>query len=461
MTVQMTEEQFVRMMRYITEGYVSSGNFSRCTARFKGSREEEEVENFIKTVECYKTVKKISEEDAIQGFPVLLEDFAAAWWQGVKQEAKTLGDALKLVRQHFAPAKPDYKIYMEIFETNQQPGEASDTFICEKRSLFSQLPEPKPTEFMQIGMIFELLHIDIRKHIKREEMQNFTNLLHKAREVEIIAIERKLAHTQIKPAAETPTSKRCNISGSRGHDELTCHKNKNSAVAKSPSQDTPSNETESMLKCFGCGTTDCHRSNCPYCLKGITPSHKKLEFYSVNKKVGEATESRYKQRNDQIGREPRTSKEEDRNIAATHLNEKSVPERTLKLLARVDTLREAQEEKAKTQQSSQIHLYKIRRPVPGHQPGEIQWIQNHPQYVERIHRARLAPKREGLYVILQKYRPSNYAVGDIDGKIIVKCHTSISRKSFNADNDKPNTKRRRGRLKKQVLTRGVTNFVMV
>lgn len=442
MAVQMSEEQFARMMRYITEGYVASSSFSRCTARFKGSREEEEVKNFIKTVEFYKTVEKISDEDAIQGFPVLLEDFAAAWWQGVKQEAKTLGDALTLVRQHFAPAKPDYKIYMDIFETNQQPGVASDTFICEKRSLFSQLPEPKPTEFMQIGMIFELLHIDIRKHIKREEMQTFTNLLHKAREVEIIAIERKLAYTQNKPAAVTPTSKRCSISGSRGHDELTCHKSKNSAVAKSPSQDTPSNETDSMLKCFGYGTTDCHRSNCPYCWKGITPSHKKLEFYSVNKKVGEATESRYKQRNDEIGREPRTSKEEDRNIAATHLNEKSVPERTLKLLAQVDTLREAM-----IQQTSQIHLDNIRRPVPGQQPAKIQWIRSHPQYVERIHRARLAPKREGLYVILQKYRPANYTVGDIDEKKIGKCHTSISRKSFNANNDKPKPKRRRERLK--------------
>lgn len=89
MAVQMSDEQFQQLIAGMSKAKVESGSFSRCTARFKGSRIEARVDEFIRTIECYKTIENISEENAIQGFPLLLEDFASTWWKGIQHEAKT------------------------------------------------------------------------------------------------------------------------------------------------------------------------------------------------------------------------------------------------------------------------------------------------------------------------------------------------------------------------------------
>lgn len=285
MAVQMTEEQFARMLEGMTNARVSAGSFSKCTARFRGSRIEAKVDEFIRTIECYKKIEKVSEENALQGFPLLLEDFAATWWNGVQHEARTFADACRLVRKHFSPAKPDYKIYIEIFGTAQQPNIPTDTFICEKRSLFSQIPEPKPTESMQIGMIFGLLHIDIRKHIKREDMTTFSILLQKAREVELIESEQKQAQPSLTPVK--PQKKRCNYCRQIGHEEINCRKKEKGILRPvEPTNQKLSNDESSSRRCYGCGAPGYYRSNCPSCSTDIKPSPKKVEFYTMNTKFG-------------------------------------------------------------------------------------------------------------------------------------------------------------------------------
>lgn len=230
-TVQMTDDQFARLMEGMSNAKISTSSFSKCTARFKGCRSEAKVDEFIQTIKCYKTVENNSDGNAIQGFPLLLEDFASTWWKGIQHEAKTFEDAICLVRKHFSPVKPDYKIYMEIFRTAQQSHIPTDTFICEKRSLFSQLPQPRPTESMQIGMIFGVIYIDIPKEIKRESIKNFSDLLQKAREVEIIENERKQSLSC--QATTKAQSKQCTYLRRQGHEEIDCRSKRN-LKARSP-----------------------------------------------------------------------------------------------------------------------------------------------------------------------------------------------------------------------------------
>lgn len=65
------------------------GSFSRCTSRFSGDRDAVKVNDFIHTISVYKSVEHISDEDALIGLPLLLEKFAATWWQGVQSEVHT------------------------------------------------------------------------------------------------------------------------------------------------------------------------------------------------------------------------------------------------------------------------------------------------------------------------------------------------------------------------------------
>lgn len=76
----------------------SKGSFSRCSTRFKGERDPVKVEEFIATIKVYKDIERIDDAEAMQGLPLLLEENAATWWQGVKDEANNWENAIKLIR---------------------------------------------------------------------------------------------------------------------------------------------------------------------------------------------------------------------------------------------------------------------------------------------------------------------------------------------------------------------------
>ena len=73
---------------------------------------------------------KINDEDAISGLPLLLEDYAVTWWQGVKDDISTWTEAITALRNAFAPTRPSYMIFAEIFEKKQTKGQLTDEFVC-------------------------------------------------------------------------------------------------------------------------------------------------------------------------------------------------------------------------------------------------------------------------------------------------------------------------------------------
>ncbi|XP_055839265.1 activity-regulated cytoskeleton associated protein 1-like [Episyrphus balteatus] len=162
----------------------SKGSFSNCSSRFGGQRDHDAVEQFTTSMETYKEVEHISDEDALRGISLLFYGLASTWWQGVKREAKTWNDAIELIRSHFSPTKPPYQVYMEIFQSNQNASTAIDTFVCQKRALLAQLPEGRHNEETEIDLIYGLLNVKYRKHIARHDVKTFRDLLEKGRVIE-------------------------------------------------------------------------------------------------------------------------------------------------------------------------------------------------------------------------------------------------------------------------------------
>jgi len=129
-------------------------------------------------------VEGISDKDALKGLPLLFNNIAVIWWKGVRRDAKTWPDALKLLRDHFSPTKPSYQLYMEIFETKQAHGEVIDSFVCKQRALLAKLPEGRHDEETELDFIFGLMQPKYRESIPRHEIKTFRELLDRGRTVE-------------------------------------------------------------------------------------------------------------------------------------------------------------------------------------------------------------------------------------------------------------------------------------
>jgi hypothetical protein len=241
--VQMTSEQLQQLIESVRSAALASvpaaaaasaptqskGSFTNCSSRFGGQRDHDAVEQFITSMETYKEIEHISDEDALRGISLLFYGLASTWWQGVKREAKTWEEAIELIRSHFSPTKPAYQIYMEIFQSSQTTGTAIDTFVCQKRALLAQLPEGRHNEETEIDLIYGLLHINYRKHIARHDVKTFRDLLEKGRIIEHNNAEAYEAPASAETSTEKASSggaKRCSYCNFRGHTVENCRKKK-------------------------------------------------------------------------------------------------------------------------------------------------------------------------------------------------------------------------------------------
>lgn len=129
--------QFRELMSGLSMRQETRSTFSNCTARFSGGRNSTKVEDFLVTILVYKEAEGISDLYALTSLPLLLDGYASSWWQGVQDEARTFTDAVYLLRNAFAPVKPDWRIFSEICQERQKTFETTDEFICRKRRLFA------------------------------------------------------------------------------------------------------------------------------------------------------------------------------------------------------------------------------------------------------------------------------------------------------------------------------------
>lgn len=244
---QMTNEQLQKLIEAmmasakLTAGETTNtkkvkGSFSNCSSRFGGQRDHEAVEEFITSIETYKDIEEISDEDALKGLSLLFYGLASVWWQGVRREAKTFQEAIALIREHFSPTKPPYQIYLEIFEKKQEDHVAIDTFVCHKRALLAQLPSGRHDVATELDLIYGLLNIKYRRHIARHDIASFKDLLERGRIIEHNSQE----DSETKPSGPMKghkASKRCTYCNYRGHTFEHCRKRKAGKKDESEEED--------------------------------------------------------------------------------------------------------------------------------------------------------------------------------------------------------------------------------
>uniref|UniRef100_A0A1I8N8S4 Uncharacterized protein n=1 Tax=Musca domestica TaxID=7370 RepID=A0A1I8N8S4_MUSDO len=137
--VSLSTEQFKELLEAVNKQSEKWGSFSGYRSRFNGERNPVKVEEFISAVTPYKTVESISDANAVNGMPMLLEGEAVELWHGVKSKATTFADIEMRLRDAFSPPKPTWRIYAKINESKQQKNEPTDAFMYKERSFFSQL----------------------------------------------------------------------------------------------------------------------------------------------------------------------------------------------------------------------------------------------------------------------------------------------------------------------------------
>lgn len=266
----------------------SSSNFSKCSARFSGCRSDD-VEAFIDAVQVYKNCLQISDENAVMGFSLLLTKEAARWWQGIKKSTSTWEDAIVRLRSAFGARRPPFMIYKELFQMSQG-NENTDIFISKVRALLAKLPDGDLCEKVELDITYSLLDRRIRKRLDRESVQNFDELLRKARAIEDSLTESKATGSKvteeepkkkIPPASQRDSSSNscvpsaeginkqkklfCAYCKSHSHLKINCDKlaNKNKPISE--------------IKCYSCNAPNVTRSQCKNC------NNKNVEtFYSVS-----------------------------------------------------------------------------------------------------------------------------------------------------------------------------------
>uniref|UniRef100_A0A2A4J1D1 Retrotransposon gag domain-containing protein n=1 Tax=Heliothis virescens TaxID=7102 RepID=A0A2A4J1D1_HELVI len=303
--VVMTDQQLVFLLQALRSQPAQgaplpppvSTNLSNCSARFNGSGD---VRAFTDSVQIYKDCVGVTDDIALRGLPMLLTDFAATWWQGVRHSVATWQEAIHLLRQTFGPRLPPHRIYREIF-SREQGEERTDIFVCRVRALIAQLPpHTLPENPVQLDMVYGLLSRRIRERVARNSFSSFSELLQHARSVEDVLDEmhapapaRRAPPASAAPmpplfqpsassyapavksfdnASQVRARPRCSYCKIFGHQKEECRKllNKSNSTpepVKSEPAAVAQPELRPSVTCFGCGAPGVTRSNCSVCIE--------------------------------------------------------------------------------------------------------------------------------------------------------------------------------------------------
>ncbi|KAJ8950954.1 hypothetical protein NQ318_008395 [Aromia moschata] len=260
--IVITDEQFQSLISGMTLALSNAnrtsnfdGNFSKCASRFAGNKDED-VEAFIDAITVYKDCVNISDENAIRGLPMLLDQNA-----GIKATILTWDDALTSLRHTFGFNKLPHKIFKELFSREQ-----------------ARLPEtPELHSTHKLDMIYGLLHKRIRHRLPRDQVTSFADLIQKARSIEDSFAENVSIQGKSKPNHDSEENKasrtrsKCSFCKNFGHVQSECRKH---AVQQGKQPQTSTDQkpatTSTTITCFGCGKPGYIRSQCPNCRTNST-----------------------------------------------------------------------------------------------------------------------------------------------------------------------------------------------
>lgn len=268
-----TAEALEELVRKLQPPAGGPKHFTHCPARFRGEYSAEAVADFLASADFFKISEGISDQNAVRGLSLLLEGPAHTWWMGIKSDDTTWGEAMRLIREEFAPRPRAYQVYLDVFSSAQEAHVPTGSFVAQKRALLAQLPTP-PCEEVQLDMVYGLLKPQIRDRIPREKISTFSELLSKARDVEPHTTNKENKPPNALPNNGTGKAKprvRCQFCRNLGHDITICRK-RNAAEKQDQgaqptalAQHTGGHTERPQIQCYGCQRPGVIRRNCPQC----------------------------------------------------------------------------------------------------------------------------------------------------------------------------------------------------
>lgn len=258
----------------------TSGNFTKCSARFAGATEES-VEAFLDNVNTYKQCTHTSDTNAVLGLTMLLTGEAATWWYGVKSSISTWKDAEAVLTSAFGANLPPHQIFRKLFAMEHDCNTTTEIFISRFRAMAAKLHNPLD-DITLLDMLYGGLRIEIRERIPRNNVVSFDDLIKKARDVESNLVETKddsksassnSANTTKDNGSKNGRSKTrpyCEFHRRIGHSSENCRsKPKVSTTpteSKAPVSSTTSSaaqQSSNTITCYSCGQPGHLSSSCP------------------------------------------------------------------------------------------------------------------------------------------------------------------------------------------------------
>ncbi|XP_072392239.1 activity-regulated cytoskeleton associated protein 1-like [Diabrotica undecimpunctata] len=115
---------------------MSGGNFLKCTARFDITVNAD-AEAFLDNVITLKDCSQISDENFLRGLSVLLNGFAATWWQGIKYTVLAWEVAVQALKDAYSKKLPTHLIFREVFSREQNSSGPIELFVSHIRALLA------------------------------------------------------------------------------------------------------------------------------------------------------------------------------------------------------------------------------------------------------------------------------------------------------------------------------------
>ncbi|XP_013099743.2 uncharacterized protein LOC106081996 [Stomoxys calcitrans] len=129
----------------------------QCPARFAGGKDGQNVQQFIEHIKYYKSLKCVTDEQALQELHHLLKEPAATWWLQKKQNCTSWSEALKTLEKQYSKSRSAHMIWKDLFRLPYQAYGTVDEFLNEKSGLLNELPEPHLNEQNKLAIISGLL----------------------------------------------------------------------------------------------------------------------------------------------------------------------------------------------------------------------------------------------------------------------------------------------------------------
>ena len=137
---------------------------------------------FLERVDELQLAQGIPDQYLLQGLPMLLKDVAIEWYRDLHYRPVTWIQMKETLRDFFLPASEKRDLDTKIRNCKQENGESIRSFVMKLSTMIRRKGTFNEEEKMDI--IYYGMKANYRLHIRREDVQNINDLVHRVEAIE-------------------------------------------------------------------------------------------------------------------------------------------------------------------------------------------------------------------------------------------------------------------------------------